>query len=189
MPRIEKTECSLDETRGKNKTDLPTNSKWQIGLVLWQKVARRETERSAASAKRAATTHRGIPKGTALGAPLVTFPASGKSPGVEERSALLTGECRGGCAPSHRQARGRRGGAPSSLGTGTAVPQKPQGEGAQRPPHWGAQRGSPRIKTKTILDSSAGLRYTEKKENRRNHHVRKKTGPQRSLLVRQPEKI
>ena len=53
MPRIEKTECSLDETRGKNKTDLPTNSKWQIGLVLWQKVARRETERSAASAKRA----------------------------------------------------------------------------------------------------------------------------------------
>ena len=37
----------------KNKTDLPTNSKWQIGLVLWQKVARRETERSAASAKRA----------------------------------------------------------------------------------------------------------------------------------------
>ena len=128
-------------------------------------------------------------RGAALGAPLVTFPASGKSPGVEGRSALLTGECRGGCAPSHRQARGRRGGAPSSLGTGTAVPQKPQGEGAQRPPNWGAQRGSPRIKTKTILDSSAGLRYTEKKENRRNHHVRKKTGPQRSLLVRQPEKI
>ena len=75
----------------KNKTDLPTNSKWQIGLVLWQKVARRETERSAASAKRAATTHRGIPKGTALGAPLVTFPATGKSPGVEGRSALPMG--------------------------------------------------------------------------------------------------
>ena len=52
-PRIENTECSLDETKGKNKTDLPTNSKWQIGLLLWQKVARRETERSAASAKRA----------------------------------------------------------------------------------------------------------------------------------------
>ena len=52
-PRIENRECSLDETKGKNKTDLPTNSKWQIGLVLWQKVARRETERSAASAKRA----------------------------------------------------------------------------------------------------------------------------------------
>ena len=37
----------------KNKTGLSTSSKWQIGLGLWQKVARRETERSAASAKRA----------------------------------------------------------------------------------------------------------------------------------------
>ena len=71
---------------------MPTISKWQIGLFLWQKVARREPERSAASAKRAVTTHRGIPKGAALGAPLVTFPAAGKSPGVEGRSAL----------PSHR---------------------------------------------------------------------------------------
>ena len=69
------------ELEEENKTDLPTTPKWQIGLFLWQKVARRETERSAASAKRAATTHRGIPKGTALGAPLVTFPATGKSPG------------------------------------------------------------------------------------------------------------
>ena len=97
MPRIEKTECSLDETRGKNKTDLPTNSKWQIGLVLWQKVARRETERSAASAKRAATTHRGIPKGTALGAPLVTFPATGKSPGVWGGAPIQRGVQRGLC--------------------------------------------------------------------------------------------
>ena len=84
-----------------------------------------------------------------------------------------------------------------------------RGGGAERPPHRGVQRGlrplassgpegrsalhlrdcAPRIKTKTILDSSAGLRYTGKKENRRNHHVRKKTGPQRPLLVRQPEKI
>ena len=76
------------ELEEENKTDLPTTPKWQIGLFLWQKVARRETERSAASAKRAATTHRGIPKGAALGAPLVTFPATGKSPGVEGRSAL-----------------------------------------------------------------------------------------------------
>ena len=46
----------------------------------------------------------GIPKGIALGAPLVTFPATGKSPGVEGRSALSSegvgavlprGECRG----------------------------------------------------------------------------------------------
>ena len=79
------------ELEEENKTDLPTTPKWQIGLFLWQKVARRETERSAASAKRAATTHRGIPKGAALGAPLVTFPATGKSPGVEGRSALPMG--------------------------------------------------------------------------------------------------
>ena len=83
----------------------PLSSKWQIGLFLWLKVARRETERSAASAKRAVTTHRGIPKGAALGAPLVTFPATGKSPGVEGWSALLTGECRGGIAPSQRSSR------------------------------------------------------------------------------------
>ncbi len=42
-PRIENTECSLDETKArKNKTDLPTISKWQIGLLLCLKVARRD---------------------------------------------------------------------------------------------------------------------------------------------------
>ena len=91
---------SSKEPKEKIKTDLPTCSKWQIGLFLWQKVARREPERSAASAKRAVTTHRGIPKGTALGAPLVTFPATGKSPGVEGRSALpMGGAQRGAPAP------------------------------------------------------------------------------------------
>ena len=95
----------------KTRPICPLSSKWQIGLGLWQKVARRETERSAASAKRAATTHRGIPKGAALGAPLVTFPATGKSPGVggAERPPLggvgapapTSGERRGGSAPSH----------------------------------------------------------------------------------------
>ena len=30
-PRIENRKCSLDETRGKNRTDLPINPKWQIG--------------------------------------------------------------------------------------------------------------------------------------------------------------
>ena len=49
-----KTESVLSmKPEEKNKTGLPTCSKWQIGLGLWQKVARRETERSAASAKRA----------------------------------------------------------------------------------------------------------------------------------------
>ena len=95
------------EPKKKNKTDLPTNPKWQIGLVLWQKVARRETERSAASAKRAETTHRGIPKGAALGAPLVTFPATGKSPGVEGRSALPMGAVGAG-GPHFEERRGGR---------------------------------------------------------------------------------
>ena len=27
---------------GEKKTDLPTSSKWQIGLLLWQEVARRD---------------------------------------------------------------------------------------------------------------------------------------------------
>ena len=60
------------------------------------------------------------------GAPAYWGVQRGKAPRIQEKVA-----------------RGRRGGAPSSLGTGTAVPQKPQGEGAQRPPHRGAQRGAP----------------------------------------------
>ena len=36
-PRFENRECFLDRTKGKNKTDLPTNPKWQIGLFLWHK--------------------------------------------------------------------------------------------------------------------------------------------------------
>ena len=98
-PRIDSRGCDPGAAWGEKKTDLPTSSKWQIGLLLWLKVARRETERSAASAKRAATTHRGIPKGAALGAPLVTFPATGKSPGVEGRSALPMGAVWGAYAP------------------------------------------------------------------------------------------
>ena len=168
-PRIGSRGYDSAETKGEKRPVCPLSSKWQIGLFLWQKVARRESEQSGASAKRAVTTHRGIPKGTALGDSLVTFSSGRKSPGCRAER-LHTGECRGAKPLASRS---------KLLGGG----------GAQRPPHWGAQRGSPRIKTKTILDSSAGLRYTEKKENRRNHHVRKKTGPQRSLLVRQPEKI
>ena len=52
-PRINSRIFFLVKAKGNNKTDLPTISKWQIGLFLWQKVARREPERSAASAKRA----------------------------------------------------------------------------------------------------------------------------------------
>ena len=80
-PRIDSRKCFPGKAWGENKARLPTSPKWQIDLLLWLKIARRETERSAASAKRAVTLHRGIPKGAALGAPLVTFPATGKSPG------------------------------------------------------------------------------------------------------------
>ena len=99
---------------------------------------------------------------------MVTFSSGRKSPGCRAER-LHTGECRGAKPLASRR---------KLLGGG----------GAQRPPHWGAQRGSPRIKTKTILDSLRRSAVYWKKENRRNHHVRKKTGPQRSLLVRQPEK-
>ena len=61
MPRIEKIECSLDETRGKNKTDLPTKSKWQIGLFLWQKTAR--VQASAQHQRGRFLCTGGIPKG------------------------------------------------------------------------------------------------------------------------------
>ena len=40
---------------------------------------------------RAEIPHQGIPKGAALGAPLVTFPATGKSPGVGGAERPLMG--------------------------------------------------------------------------------------------------
>ena len=33
-PRIDSRKCSLDGTKGKNKTDLSTSSKWQIDLIF-----------------------------------------------------------------------------------------------------------------------------------------------------------
>ena len=59
------------------KADLPTISKWQIGLFLWQKVARRDAQRAQQGRKPCT----GRSRGAAPGAPLVTFPATGKSPG------------------------------------------------------------------------------------------------------------
>ena len=88
--------------REKNKTDLPTQLK----------VANRSTflvegspARCVSERKKGGNYALAGSRGAALGAPLVTFPATGKSPGVEGRSALLTGECRGGCAPSQRSSR------------------------------------------------------------------------------------
>ena len=73
-----------------------TNSKWQIGLFLWHKPYRG----GAGTAGGAKRPPQGIPKGAALGAPLVTFPATGKSPGVEGRSALPMGGAQRRAKPS-----------------------------------------------------------------------------------------
>ncbi len=83
----------LMEPKEKKKTDLSTSSKWQIGLFLWHKPYRG----GAGTAGGAKRPPRGIPKGAALGAPLVTFPASGKSPGARGGAPALGG-C-GGVAP------------------------------------------------------------------------------------------
>ena len=80
-PRINRKNLSSMKPKETTKTGLLTTSKWQIPLRQWQKPARREPERSAASAKRAETLHQRVPRGVAPGAPLVTFPATGKSPG------------------------------------------------------------------------------------------------------------
>ena len=90
---------------------MPTNLKWQIGLFLWHKPYRG----GAGTAGGAKRPPRGIPKGAALGAPLVTFPATGKSPG-----------CRAWLCHALAER--------LQVGAGTAVPQKPPGRGAERPP-------------------------------------------------------
>ncbi len=79
---------TLKKPEEKSKTDLPTNSKWQIGLFLWQKVARVQAQRSTKEGEGSAPRES---RTVGSGAPLVTFPAAGKSPGVEGRSALLVG--------------------------------------------------------------------------------------------------
>ena len=86
MPRIDSRKCSLDGTKGKNKTDLSTSSKWQIDLIF---VVEGSPARCVSERSKGGDYAPGDSKGHTLGAPLVTFPASGKSPGVEGRSALL----------------------------------------------------------------------------------------------------
>ena len=95
---------SWSKPKETTKTDLPTISKWQIGLFLWQKPARRDAQRAQQGRKPCT----GRSRGAAPGAPLVTFPATGKSPGVEGRSAPSWG-C-GGLQPPLRGV--QRGSAP-----------------------------------------------------------------------------
>ena len=55
--------------------------------------------------------HRGIPKGAALGAPLVTFPRDGKVTRVQGGAPASRVERRGGCNPPRKRG-AQRGGAP-----------------------------------------------------------------------------
>ena len=112
---------SWSKPKETTKTDLPTISKWQIGLFLWQISPARCGERQGPCTG----------GGAALGAPLVTFPATGKSPGVEGRSAPSWG-C-GGLQPPLRGARQvwrlARGGAAPRVG--------PFGVEGRSAPSWG----------------------------------------------------
>ena len=73
-PRFENRRCDLCQSWGEDEPD----------SLRYLKVANR-------SGSEVEGSPRGIPKGAALGAPLVTFSATGKSPGVEGRSALPMG--------------------------------------------------------------------------------------------------
>ena len=118
-PRINSRIFFLVKAKGNNKTGLPTTSKWQIGLFLWQKPARREPERSAASAKRAETSHQRVPRGAAPGDSLVTFSSGRKSPGC--RAERLHWWVQGLPAP-HKP----------PPGAGTTVPEKTLGNGVHK---------------------------------------------------------
>ena len=104
-PRFESRRCDLCQSRGEDKPDSPTISKWQIGLGQWMKPYRG----GAGTAGGAKRPPRGVPRGVSpLGDSLVTFSSGRKSPGVEGRSALTRGGAqRMGRSPSsHREEQG-----------------------------------------------------------------------------------
>ena len=135
-PRINSTKSFLRKTKEKNKTDSPTTSKWQIGLFLWQKAARREPERSAASAKRAVTPHRQV-QGRSPWRAFGDFPRDGKVTrgGGAERPLMGVG---GPPAPTSGSEEPRlttcsRGAAPlASVAAGATSPAQTPGRGAER---------------------------------------------------------
>ena len=126
-PRIDSRGCDPRCSLGRNKDRLAHKLKVanRAGFV-----AEGSPARCAASAKRAVRDGYSFQfKGAALGAPLVTFPATGKSPGVEGRSALLVGA--GTTVPQRPP--GWRGGAPSWWMQGLPSRKGPRGGGAERP--------------------------------------------------------
>ena len=108
VPRIDSRECFPDGTEGKNKTDLPSNLKWQIGLFLWLRVARVQAKRSTNEGGKFAP---GDSKGRSpWREPLVTFPATGKSPGCRAARLHQGWSAGEGATPSQEEV--RRGAAP-----------------------------------------------------------------------------
>ena len=91
-PRIDSRECDSRYSLGKNKDRFAHQPKVANRSIF---VAESSPGASVSAAPmRAEIPHQGIPKGAALGAPLVTFPALGKSPRVQ------------GGAPAHGERRG-----------------------------------------------------------------------------------
>ena len=138
-PRINSTKSFLRKTKEKNKTDSPTTSKWQIGLFLWQKAARREPERSAASAKRAVTPHRQV-QGRSPWRAFGDFPRDGKVTRGLGRSAQI--RRRRGCQPCTNS----RGGGAERPHTGRKEPSLTTcSRRGEAPPRIGRSRGHPSL--------------------------------------------
>ena len=85
---------SFDETNGKNKTDLPTNSKWQIGLFLWLKPYRGGAGTAGGAGAKSETLFARSPSGGSGVLPwraFGDFPRDGKvTLGAEHGFAMLS---------------------------------------------------------------------------------------------------
>ena len=99
VPRIDSRKCLPEETKGKNKTDLPTNPKWQIGLLLCLKPYRGGSglPQGERSVPLRGVSRGDIPSGRFFG----DFLIGGEShPGSEGRSALPMGGAQRRALPS-----------------------------------------------------------------------------------------
>ena len=108
VPWIDSRECFPDGTEGKNKTDLPSNLKWQIGLFLWLRVARVQAKRSTNEGGKFAP---GDSKGRSPWRAFGDFPRDGKVTRVQGGAPASRVERRGGCNPPRKRG-AQRGGAP-----------------------------------------------------------------------------
>ena len=117
----------------------------------------------------------GIPKGAALAAPLVTFPATGKSPGCRAGGRQV-----GAGAASPAKTPGARGGAPAWWVQGLPAPHKLPGYGAQRPPYGGRGGAAPPLrgvgaKSHDLLPRGSAPRIGPQRPSRKG--AKRKTPP------------